>query len=295
MGIPDLRGKKSVTSTHEAALVDRLTLAYPNATFEELALMRVCKRSTTSKQREHFSSYFLDSYRRGKQFYSMFKDRLEDLWGPFKQQVGLDLGCGIGPGLMAMKPDFEFVIGLDTNLSSLLVAKKRLEQESIKNVMLVQGSALLLPFRCNIFDLVISINVLEHVFEPINMFEEVRRVLNEKGRFAGDSRNRYDLFFKEPHVELRWLGFLPRKWMAPYVQWHLNVPYDHTYLLSYGDLRNALVEGFGREWHITVPSISAYGQSVEFSDWVIGLMRNGLISSLLVRLTPAHLVLVRKL
>ncbi|MBY0490093.1 MAG: methyltransferase domain-containing protein [Gemmatimonadaceae bacterium] len=47
----------------------------------------------------------------------------------------------------------------------------------------VGGSAYSLPFRENSFQLVTANMVLEHIEQPIQMFNEIRRVLCEQGRF----------------------------------------------------------------------------------------------------------------
>jgi ubiquinone/menaquinone biosynthesis C-methylase UbiE len=73
----------------------------------------------------------------------------------------------------------------------------------IQNVTLVHVSARRLPFIAGAFDYAMSINVLEHIFTPETILAEVQRVLWANSVSAGDSRNRFALFFKEPHVGVR--------------------------------------------------------------------------------------------
>jgi ubiquinone/menaquinone biosynthesis C-methylase UbiE len=231
---------------------------------------------------------------RGYQFHRMFKCRLERyLVSPHLGTV-LDIGCGTGAGTVVLAAESRHVVGLDIHLPSLIVAKKHIESQGLSNVTLVRGSALRMPFSSETFDYAMAINVLEHIFEPSAMLSEVLRVLTAGGVFGGDSRNRFDLFFPEPHVKLRLVGFLPRSWMAPYVRWRRGVSYNNTWLLSYGDLQHALRAVLDHEWHIVMPDVRAYG----FPEWVGWLGewvdRIGLLRSLFIRLSPTHLVLVRR-
>jgi SAM-dependent methyltransferase len=179
-------------------------------------------------------------------------------------------------------------------LSALVVATKLIESEGLSNVTLVRGSALSLPFPDGVFDYAMAINVLEHVFKPAQMLQEVHRVLATGGVFGGDSRNRFDLFFREPHVGLRWVGFLPRRWMLPYVRWRKGISYHQTHLLSFNDLRRALQTAFGSEWRITLPEVSAYGAPARAEQLIEQASRFGPLRALLTRLSPTHLALARR-
>jgi SAM-dependent methyltransferase len=181
-------------------------------------------------------------------------------------------------------------------LSSLIIARKVLEETGIRNVTLVHASAHQLPFLTGTFDYAMSINVLEHIFTPETILAEVRRVLRANGVFAGDSRNRFDLFFKEPHVGVRWVGCLPRRWMTRYVRWRVGVDYEatHTHLLSYGDLTRALKTTFGTQWRIVLPDAAAYGASAKLGSIVEGIDRVGVFHPILIRVAPSHIVLARR-
>jgi len=197
---------------------------------------------------------------RHERFYSMFRARASQAWPERQQQrVALEIGCGRGDGLIALARDFEHVVGIDVNLAGLVTAKKLLAERRIQNVTLVQASGHALPFESGIFDYIQAINVIEHVFRPDHFFGEIKRVLAPGGTFCGDSRNRFDPFFPEPHAKLMWVGFLPRHLADPYVRWRNNGRgYTSTQLLSYFELRRALTKNFGERYRIVLPGIEAY-------------------------------------
>jgi SAM-dependent methyltransferase len=299
MGIPDLCGPNDALSPDEAALVDQLCALYPTATFDELVLARLSARFaaanlTREERRQQFTHYSLTMRKRGQQFHQMFRNRLAEHFSAPRLGLALDVGCGTGAGLAPLVADFEHVVGLDISMSALIIAKKLIESEGWTHVTLVRGSALHLPVSDSIIDYATAINVLEHVFAPAQMLTEVHRVLASGGLFVGDSRNRFDLFFPEPHVGLRWVGFLPRRWMAPYVRWRRGVSYHHTHLLSYGDLRDGLRTAFGPEWRILLPGVSAYGASARAERLLERVSRMGFVRRALTRLSPTYLALARR-
>ncbi|HUR78624.1 MAG TPA: class I SAM-dependent methyltransferase [Acidimicrobiales bacterium] len=84
----------------------------------------------------------------------------------------LEVGCGEGRQLTAIGsrfPDAD-LIGLDLPDVDLMEA-----WDEVESVM-VQGSALTLPFRDGNFDLVLCIEVLEHLPDPEQALREIARV-----------------------------------------------------------------------------------------------------------------------
>lgn len=298
LGIPDLCGPEAQSSPVETAVVARLCELYPTATFEELNWARISAYqdfySVDEELLEHYRQYNSALQTRGQRFHQMFRAKLAQHLSAPRLGLALNIGCGTGAGTAAIATEFEHVAGLDINMPSLIVAKKLIESQGLSNVTLVQGSALCLPFLDRSFDYTIAINVLEHIFEPAAMLDEVYRVLATDGVFGGDSRNRFDLFFPEPHVKLRWVGFLPRRWMSPYVRWRIGDNYNQTYLLSFGDLRRALQTAFGREWRIVLPKVSAYGASARVERLIDRASRIGPLCAILTRLSPTYLALARR-
>ncbi len=226
----------------------------------------------------------------------MFLARLQ-AWTPLAGNTrALDLGCGDGVGLLPLARRFHHVVGLEPDLSQLILARKLCEEHAISNVQLVQGYGQQLPFPDEHFNYVTAQNVLEHVFEADQVVAEVARVLEGGGGFAADSRNRYDLFFPEPHVQLHGVGLLPRRLTNAYVRWRIGTSYDlfHTRLLSYGDVRRALWRSFGPHFRIVLPRVVAYGISERWDRRLAAIERIPLLSGPLIVFFPTHLALARK-
>ncbi|MEM7535227.1 MAG: class I SAM-dependent methyltransferase [Chloroflexota bacterium] len=282
-------------------MVQQLQEIYTSSNYEALVRRHLTMGEATDDCRAHYLNYELNLSERSTRFYEMFQSLIHKQgWQIPDDKLALDLGCGTGTGLQVLAKDFEHVVGVDIKMSSLLIAKKFLEESNIQNVTLIHASAHKLPFDKEQFDFAMSINVLEHVFTPDTMLREMAAVLKSGGVFCGDSRNRYDLFFPEPHVKLRWVGFLPRQWMEPYVRWRLGVGYDHTYLLSYHDLKSALREAFDtstivdNQWAIAFPNVTAYGVSPTIQQQLSPILKLSLIQPFLLHIFPSHIALARK-
>jgi ubiquinone/menaquinone biosynthesis C-methylase UbiE len=115
----------------------------------------------------------------------------------------LEVGCGEGRQLTAIGSRFPGadLIGLDLPDVELMEAWDGVESK------MVQGSALTLPFADNAFDLVLAIEVLEHLPDPEHALSEIARVASDavvlsvpwepvwrignlvRGRYVGDLGN----------------------------------------------------------------------------------------------------------
>jgi len=159
---------------------------------------------------------------------------------PRTDGVAFDIGCGLGSALFALAPRARLAVGLDIMLTELLLAKKRFAEAGVDNVGLVCASALELPLADASFDLLNATDVVEHMPDQAKFLAEARRVMRPGADFFFNSPNRYSLLSPEPHVRLWWMGWLPRRWMEPYVRWRLGRPYRGKRLLSLFELRRLL-------------------------------------------------------
>lgn len=85
----------------------------------------------------------------------------------------LDLGCGTG-GVLQHLGVFGKAIGLDPAPEAAVYCRRR-------NVPMVVGSGLDLPFADASFDAVLALDVIEHVADDIALLREARRVLRPGG------------------------------------------------------------------------------------------------------------------
>ena len=162
--------------------------------------------------------------------------------------AALDIGCGMGSALFALARRARLAVGLDILLTDLLLARKRFLEAGVANVAFLCGSATDLPLRDETFDILNATDVVEHLPDQARFLAEARRVLRPGGVFFFNSPNRFSLFSPEPHVRLWFMGWLPRRWMEPYVRWRLGKPYRSKRLLSLFELRRLLRGTFGRDF-----------------------------------------------
>lgn len=97
------------------------------------------------------------------------------------QQTILDVGCGEGRHTVFFSRDGNTVHGLD-------IGDHRLPQFSPFHFRLYDGTTF--PYPDNMFDLVASFDVLEHVGDDERMVREMRRVLKPGGRILAGTPNR---------------------------------------------------------------------------------------------------------
>ena len=89
----------------------------------------------------------------------------------------LDLGCGRGGLVELIWRDVKLAAGLDPDIPSL-------SEHRAPSMPVLRGVGEHLPFASGSFDLVVSVWVLEHVKEPLNVLREVARVLRPGGHFV---------------------------------------------------------------------------------------------------------------
>ena len=87
----------------------------------------------------------------------------------------LNIGCGTG-GTIATLEKYGQLTNVDTSKEAIRHLKKR----GIKNVTQVEG--LVLPYKNNSFDIVIALDVLEHIENDSKALKEWYRVLKPEGK-----------------------------------------------------------------------------------------------------------------
>ena len=109
---------------------------------------------------------------------------------PLPGQRVLDVGCGSGILLDRLSMEFGTEgIGVDISLGSL----GNLKRESLSDLSPTLSDARALPFREDVFSLVVSLDVLEHIENPLAALHEMLRVVQPGGKilcYAVSSRTR---------------------------------------------------------------------------------------------------------
>ena len=294
LGILDLRWPRPVAADpRQATLVSKLLARYSTATFEELAELRFRDSKVPDQLLSVYREYCARLQERGHSMMRMFRQRLSTCYSLPGQTLALDIGCGVGASIVALTREFEWVVGLDPFLPNLLLARKFFEERGIGNVMLMQAFAQHIPLCDAYVDYAVAQNVIEHLLDVEPVFHELRRVLRPRGCFCGDSRNRFDLFCLEPHAQLRWVGFLPRRLQPWYVRKFRQVSYSSTHLLSLCELQRFAHQAFGRSARVVFPSVSAYGQSSKWDCLIELVERIPAVRTAILAVFPSHLLLAQ--
>lgn len=112
---------------------------------------------------------------------SLTTERYDQLYRALSQYINhrhdvLDVGCALGGFL-----DYLRYKGF-TQLSGVDMAQTYVEQARLKNRYRIEiGNAESLPFDDHEFDVIVMEQVLEHLFNPLQAFQEARRVLRNGG------------------------------------------------------------------------------------------------------------------
>lgn len=102
----------------------------------------------------------------------------------------LDIGCGSGEITQKLSKDFK-VIGIDFSPYAIQKTKSK----GIKAICCdVDKKGL--PFQDNTFDIVWAGDIIEHLYDPINLFKEVKRVLKPKGLYIFTTPNDFNIYMR---------------------------------------------------------------------------------------------------
>jgi len=104
-----------------------------------------------------------------------------------KGKIVLDVACGSGYGSNYLaRKGAKMVFGVDLDNKPLEIARKFY---SLPNVKFIQGNVLELPFPNKFFDVVISFETIEHLYETDEYIAEIKRVLKKGGIFICSTPN----------------------------------------------------------------------------------------------------------
>jgi 2-polyprenyl-6-hydroxyphenyl methylase / 3-demethylubiquinone-9 3-methyltransferase len=102
------------------------------------------------------------------------------------------------------------VTAVDPSEGAIATARRRAEENKLEIEYRVSGGESL-PFAAGVFDVVVCVDVLEHVEDLQGVLSEVRRVLRANGIFLFDTINRTRLAtFLMVTVGENMIGLLPR-------------------------------------------------------------------------------------
>ena len=135
--------------------------------------------------------------------------QLAELCGPLAGRRVLDLGCGMGGLVVALRRAGARAVGHEPNRAYGAICALRAARYGL-DLPFVAATGEALPFRDASFDLVTCLDVLEHADDLDATLGEIARVLAPGGRAVVTATNRFA--FRDPHYHLRGVNWLPRRW-----------------------------------------------------------------------------------
>ncbi len=135
-----------------------------------------------------------------------FCDELEASGIRISGQRILDLGAGLGALTAELASRGGWVVGVEPAEGWRKIARDRLSV--VPSAHMLGGVGEFLPIADASIDLIVSLQVLEHVQNPAKVVGELHRVLRPGGCLFMAYENY--LGFREPHYRVAWLPLLPK-------------------------------------------------------------------------------------
>ncbi len=178
---------------------------------------------------------------------------LHDLAGGPRDRRALDIGCGGGLLAEPLSALGMTVTGVDASVRSLVAGRNHDE-----TVRYVGAFADRLPFADAAFDVIVAMEILEHVEDPVAVVVEASRVLRPGGIlfFAGPSRTRLSrLLLIDFAQRWRWSAVLPRELH----RWESFItPSEISMMLRDSGIVAQETIGLGLEWGGLLAAMRAY-------------------------------------
>jgi len=133
---------------------------------------------------------------------------LERVIPNLKHKKILDLGCGMGGLLIALRRKGFNVTGLDFNIDYCEITKLRGKRYNL-DIEVINAKAEKIPIEDHSFDLIICKDVLEHVQSPKELLRESKRILKQNGQLLISVTNRFS--YVDPHYHIRFIDWFPIK------------------------------------------------------------------------------------
>lgn len=181
-----------------------------------------------------------------------FFDRYVRNWQGLK---ALDVGCGGGFSCEFMAKKGVRVSGIDRSIKCIIKAQAHAAISGLE-IDYRQGLAEQLPYSDNTFDVVICVDVLEHIVSLNRVISEIYRILKPQGLFFFDTINRN---FKSKVIMIWLLENILREIPRGIHDWQKFIkPEELTSLLNKTGFNSIDVKGFNLFGETLYHNIIAY-------------------------------------
>ena len=134
---------------------------------------------------------------------------------PLAGRLVLDLGCGMGGLSTALALEGADVRAVDFNRHYCHITRLRGMRYGL-DLAPINAAGEALPFPDAHFDIVMCVDVLEHVRDPEALLSEISRCLKPGGLCQITAINRFA--FRDPHYHARLVNWLPRRAADAYLR-----------------------------------------------------------------------------
>src|SRR2546422_7687989 len=128
----------------------------------------------------------------------------------------LEVGSGLGNVLIEFGLRKVRAVGIEPGEEWSQIVDERLRLHGCDSCTILRAYGESLPFNDESFDFVISMQVLEHVTDPVRTIEEMYRVLRPGGICVTIAPNYFSFF--ETHYRVLWFPGMPRRLGAWYLK-----------------------------------------------------------------------------
>ena len=153
-----------------------------------------------------------------------------------KNCIVADIGSGNGRHLIPCAKHCKKVIGLDVSDELLKIVQKKVDENKLNNVELIQSDAVNIPFKNNSVDAILFIATLHNIPERrrrINALEEINRILKPDGTAIISVWSRWQDKFRQRFVSRCFKRYERKEFGDIKLHWRqhgLNVPrFYHLY------------------------------------------------------------------
>jgi len=120
-----------------------------------------------------------------------------------KNSIVADIGSGNGRHLIPCAKHCKKVIGLDVSDELLKIVQKKVDENKLNNVELIQSDAVRIPLKNDSVDAILFIATLHNIAERrrrINALEEINRILKPDGKAIISVWSRWQDKFRQHFV-----------------------------------------------------------------------------------------------